>query len=375
MSHATPRQRVLDALAHQQPDRIPVDVGGSNMTTIVDTTYARLKARLGVEAEPRYFSRRARQAVLDEAVLVRLGSCARPLHLRPPDHAGSTRPDGTIVDEWGVGWVAAGGHYIPVECPLSGADAADLNAYPFPDPDDPGRFRGLREAARALRADGQFASVLSLNVSVVHLSQWLRGFDEYLMDLAADEHFASLLMGRVMEVHLALVENAVREVGHDVDAVLFGDDLGFQDRPMVRPEVYRRLIKPHHRAAIELIKRHTGAAVVFHTCGAIRDLIPDLIEIGVDAITPVQVSASGMQDTALLKREFGADLTFWGGIDTQHVLPHGSPADVRDEVARRIADLAPEGGFVLGAVHDIQDDVPVENILAMVDAAAEFGVR
>ena len=369
----SPRQRVLDALAHVEPSGVPVDIGGSNMTTVVDTTYARLKARLGVEAEPRYFSRRARQAVLDESVLVRLGSCARPLYLRPPDHAGVTRPDGTIVDEWGVGWVAAGGHYNPVECPLSGADAADLAAYPFPDPDDPGRFRGLREAAKALRADGQFASVLSLNVSVVHLSQWLRGFDEYLMDLVADEHFASLLMGRVMEVHLALVENAVREVGHDVDAVLFGDDLGFQDRPMVRPEVYRRLIKPHHRAAIELIKRHTGAAVVFHTCGAIRDLIPDLIEIGVDAITPVQVSASGMQDTALLKREFGADLTFWGGIDTQHLLPHGSPADVRDEVARRIADLAPGGGFVLGAVHDIQDDVPVENVLAMADAAAEFG--
>jgi uroporphyrinogen decarboxylase len=373
MSHATPRQRVLDALAHRQPDRVPVDVGGSNVTTMVDTAYERLKERLGIEDETRYFNRRARQAALDEGTLERLGTCCRPLFLGRPDVTGRERPDGTIVDEWGVGWRAAGGHYNPVESPLSGATESDLDRFAWPDPNDPGRFRGLRESAVALRADGRYASVLSLNVAVVHLSQYLRGYDEYLMDLLADPSFAQRLMGRVMEVYLRIVANALDEVGSNVDVVSFADDLGFQDRPMVRPEVYRRLIKPHHATIIELIKRKSRAAVMFHSCGAIHDLIPDFIEIGVDAINPVQVSAAGMGDTAALKREFGADVTFWGGIDTQRVLPRSTPGEVREEVRRRIADLAGGGGFVLAAVHDMQEDVPVENVLAMVDAAAEFG--
>jgi uroporphyrinogen decarboxylase len=369
----TPRQRVLDALAHVQPSHVPVDIGGSNVTTVVDTAYERLKAVLGVEAPTAYISRRARQSSLDEATLERLGTCTRPVYLGTPDRAGHQRGDGTIVDEWGVGWRAAGGHYNPVESPLAGADLSGLDAYAWPDPDDTGRYRDLAEQARRLREDGRYATVLSLPVAVVHLSQYLRGYDEYLMDLVADPGFAEDLMGRVMEVYMRIVENAVTAVGDRVDAVSFGDDLGFQDRPMVRPEVYRRLIKPHHAAIIELIKRVTGASVMFHTCGAVRDLIPDFIEIGVDALNPVQVSAAGMGDTAALKRDFGADLAFWGAIDTQHVLPFGSTEDVREEVRRRIGDLAAGGGFVLAAVHDIQDDVPPENLLAMADAAAALG--
>ena len=373
MVSESPRQRVLDALAHVRPTRVPVDIGGSNVTTIVDTTYERLKAVLGIRAETAYISRRARQAALDEATLERLGTCTRPVFLGRPDRAGREREDGTIVDEWGVGWRAAGGHYNPVESPLAGAGASRLESHAWPDPDDPGRFRDLAEQVERLRRDGRYASVLSLPVAVVHQSQYLRGYDEYLMDLVADPDLAVDLMARVMEVYLRIVENALVAVGDRVDVVSFGDDLAFQDRPMVRPDVYRRLIKPHHAAIVELIKRITGASVMYHCCGAIRDLIPDFIEIGVDAINPVQVSAAGMGDTAALKREFGADLTFWGGIDTQHVLPYGSPADVREEVRRRIEDLADGGGFVLAAVHDIQADVSPENVLAMADAAAELG--
>jgi uroporphyrinogen decarboxylase len=373
MPSESPRQQVLDALAHVRPAHVPVDIGGSNVTTMVDTAYERLKDHLGIRAPTAYISRRARQSALDEETLERLGTCTRPLFLGRPNEAGHVRDDGTIVDEWHVGWRAAGGHYIPVESPLAGADPGALDAYAWPDPDDPGRYLGLAEQAKRLRDDGRYASVLSLNVAVVHLSQYLRGFDEYLMDLVADPGFAEDLMGRVMEVYLRIVENAVAAVGDRVDVVSFGEDLGFQDRPMVRPEVYRRLIKPHHAAIIARIKRVTGAAVMFHSCGAVRDLIPDFIEIGVDALNPVQVSAVGMGDTAALKRDFGADLTFWGAIDTQHVLPFGSPADVREEVRRRIGDLAADGGFVLAAVHDIQADVPPENVLAMADAAAVLG--
>jgi uroporphyrinogen decarboxylase len=369
----TPRKRILDSLSHRQPQGVPVDIGGSNVTTMVDTTYEGLKRLLNVDTPTEYFNRRARQVVVGEEVLQRLGSCARPLMLRAPDKSGFERDDGTIVDEWGVGWRSAGGHYNPMESPLAGASDSDLAGYAWPDPDDPGRYRGLAEDAARLREEGRYAAVLSLPVAVVHLSQYLRSYDGYLIDLVADPSFAERLMGHVMEIYLRIAENALRAVGSNVDVVTFGDDLAFQDRPMVNPDIYRRLIKPHHATIIDLIKRETGAAVMYHCCGAVRDLIPDFIEIGVDALNPVQVSAVGMGDTAALRRDFGADLTFWGGIDTQHVLPHGSPADVRREVRRRIDDLANDGGYILAAVHDIQEDVSPENVLAMVDAAVEFG--
>ena len=259
MTNGTPRQRVLDALAHVPPDSVPVDVGGSFATTMVDTTYERLKAALGIEAETRYFNRRARQAALDEATLERLGTCARPLVLGRPDVAGHERPDGTIVDEWGVGWRAAGGHYLPVENPLAGATDGDLAAFSVPDPDDPGRYRGLRETARSLRADGRYASVLSLPVAAVHLSQYLRGYDEFLMDLLADPSFAGRLMGRVMEFYLRVVENALDAVGADVDVVAWGEDVAFQDRAMVRPEVlsapHPAAPRQHHRAHQAEVRR------------------------------------------------------------------------------------------------------------------------
>jgi len=156
-----------------------------------------------------------------------------------------------------------------------------------------------------------------------------------------------------------------------VDIVCWGDDLGTQRGPQISPELYRRMIKPRQKRMVEAIKRH-GKLVLYHTCGSVADFLPDFIELGIDAVNPVQVSAAGM-DTQRLKREFGRDITFWGAVDTQTVLPRGSPVDVRSEVRRRIDDLAPGGGYVLCAVHNIQPEVPPENIVAMYEAALEYG--
>ncbi len=157
-----------------------------------------------------------------------------------------------------------------------------------------------------------------------------------------------------------------------MDVVCFPDDMGFQDRPYVRPELYRKMIKPYHRRIVETIKRKTDAKVLMHTDGSVYPLIPDFIEIGVDILNPVQVSARDM-DSRRLKAEFGADMSFWGGIDTHRVLPTGTPEDVRNEVKKRIADLAPGGGYVLGSVHHILAEVPPENVVVMFDAALEYG--
>jgi len=177
----------------------------------------------------------------------------------------------------------------------------------------------------------------------------------------------------LVDAYCARADRVLAALGDSIDAVMVNDDLGTQAGPMLSPDLYRKMIKPHQRRLFAHIKPRTRAALVLHSCGSVRYAIPDLIEIGVDALNPVQVSAAGM-DSAELKREFGRDITFWGGgCDTQRVLSRGSPAEVRDEVRRRIGDLAPGGGFVFCQVHNIQPEVPPANVVAMLEAAREFG--
>jgi uroporphyrinogen decarboxylase len=374
----TPRERVLAAVDRHQPDRVPIDVGGTSFSTVIGQAYERLKAHvapaLGVEAETRYMKRKSRSTRLDEGVARRLGTDTRPLLVGAPDGWSDVYfEDGSFRDEFGVVWRKAGdGHYAPTGNPLREATLADLKAFPWPDPLNPGRTRGLGEQARRLHQGSDYAVVLSLPVGFVHLSQYLRGYEQWLMDIVLNPAFLDALMDRALAWWLALAGAVLDEVGPYVDVVAFGDDVAFHDRPMVDLGRYRRLFKPRHRQMIDLLKSKSGARVLYHCCGAVKSLIPEFVDIGVDALNPVQVSSAGMDDTAALKAEFGQHICFWGGIDTQRVLPRGTPDEVRAEVRRRIDDLAPGGGFVLAAVHNIQEDVPAENIVAMVDAVVEF---
>jgi uroporphyrinogen decarboxylase len=155
--------------------------------------------------------------------------------------------------------------------------------------------------------------------------------------------------------------------------VVTSDDLGMSERTLISPALYRALIKPRQKRTFDFFKARTGAKRYYHTDGAIYPLIPDLVEIGVEVFNPVEVRAAGMEDTERLKREFGDRLTFWGAIDTHHVLSHGTPEEVRGEVCRRIRDLGPGGGYVVSPVHNVQPDVPPENVVAMYEAAQELG--
>jgi uroporphyrinogen decarboxylase len=158
-----------------------------------------------------------------------------------------------------------------------------------------------------------------------------------------------------------------------VDVLVTGDDLGSQDSTMMSPADYRRLIKPHEAELLAAIHENCGAKVFFHSCGNVYPIVADLIDIGVDILNPVQVSAGEMADTARLKREFGARLSFCGGIDTRDVMPNGTTDDVRAEVRRRIADLASGGGYIAAAVHCIQPDVPPDNVVAMCEEVLRSG--
>lgn len=372
----THRERVLKALDHREPDRVPLELGSTYASTIHVAAYDRLKRALGIDGETTLMRLTAQTALVDEEVLRELDIDTRALMLGAPDRPRDRwEPDGTFTDEWGVSWrrPAGGLYYDLVNSPLAGAPERNaIERHAWPDPHDPGRVRGIRERAARLRAEG-FFTVLNFPMGFVHMAQFLRGFEDWFTDLVLLPEHAAALMDRVIEINLAMGAAALAAASDLIDAVFVADDVATQESLMVSPDVYRGLIKPRQKRVFDFIKDHGGARIVYHTCGAVEPLINDFIEIGVDALNPVQVSARGM-DTAVLKRRYGDRISFWGGgCDTQTVLPLGSPHEVREEVRRRIADLAPGGGFVFGAVHSIQADVSAENVISLYVAAREHG--
>jgi len=373
MNRMSSRERVLTALSHEEPDRVPLDLGGL-VTTIQRAPYAALKQYLGIQTETKVIVRE--NVDPPEELLKRFSIDTRYIRPKAPRKWKLViEEDNSYVDEWGVRWKKPMGslYWDPVEAPLKDATIDDLETYPWPDPDDPGRTEGLKEEAKRFRATSDYALVADTVGWGIFEFAWvaLRG-PQLLMDFVLNKPFAERLLNKMLEIYLRLYKNYLDAVGEYVDVIMVMDDLGGQNGPLISLEMYREFIKPIHRRLWGYIKENTNAKLFLHSCGSIVQFIPDLIELGVDVVNPVQVSAAGM-DTASLKKEFGASISFWGGIDTQKVLPSGSEMDVENEVKRRIADLAPGGGYVLTAVHNIQAGVRPENVVAMYDAALKYG--
>jgi uroporphyrinogen decarboxylase len=371
----THRERVLAALAHKDTDCIPIDFGGTYTTTIFHAAYDRLKKHLGLEHKTNIYSKTRRLAIPHESVLQRFDVDTRFLGLGAYEGDQREIDEDTYLDEWGTTWKKAqDGHYLYVDGPYHNQKKIApeaLDSRRWPDPDNSGYYRGLGERARTQRASG-CAVILNMPIGVVHQGQFLRGFGDWLKDLYKNRAFSERLMDMIADRWIAVAERALGICGKDVDIVFFGDDLASQLAPLFDPEIYRALIKPRHKRMVEAVKAKADVKVLYHSCGAVSRLIDDLIDIGVDALNPVQVTAADMEPDSL-KQRFGARIAFWGGINTQETLPFGTPEVVRGEVRRVIDILGPGGGFVLNSVHNIQDDVPTENIVAMFDEAREYG--
>jgi uroporphyrinogen decarboxylase len=279
-----------------------------------------------------------------------------------------------FVDPWGITWqLQPGNHYFDIAVPpLKDATIEDLDKYPWPDTSHPSRFVGLREQARKIQEAG-YAVVALSGITPFEFSYMLRGMENWFMDLGGDHEFVHALMSKLTFLMRSGVEKLLEEAGDYIDVVVTGDDLGGQTAPLISVAMYRELIKPYHVELFQSIKQRSKAKIFYHSDGNIYPLINDLIEDGIDLLNPIHVAANEMGDTARLKREFGGRLCFNGAIDTQRVLPQGTPDDVRAEVRRRIKDLAPGGGYILSAVHCLQPDVPPENICAMFDEAIKAG--
>jgi uroporphyrinogen decarboxylase len=379
----TSRERVLTTLNHEIPDRVPIDFGG-NQTGIHKNAYRNLVRYLGLEEEIRIMDDVQQLARPSERVLERFRVDTRYVAAGPAStwKRGIVRAerDGRIwhdlTDEFGVRWSMPDDQPLYMDItlnPLADATIKDVRDYTWPKGDDPGRFAGLRDRALRIRNDTPYAVVSGISGVIYEFGWYLRGFERWFCELLTDPEFCEAVLDQMLKYWLDWFRLFLDEVGDIVDVIMIGDDLAGQDGPLFHPEIYRRLVKPRHKRLVRYIRSRTRAKIWYHTCGSCLAHIPDLIDNGIHILNPVQLGARQM-DPAELKRRFGRDLVFWGGgCDAQHVLPRGAPGDIVDNARRNLAAFMPGGGYVFTGIHNIQGDVPPENIVALFDTAYEHG--
>jgi len=379
----TSRERVQKALSHQTPDRVPIDFGGFQ-TGIHRRAYEALTRHLGLREEISILDAVQQLARPSEAVLERFHVDTRYILSHGPEGFDGTirknRRNGRLwhdlTDEFGVVWSMPddGGLYMDISHhPLATASIADLADYPWPNGSDATRFTGVRDHAQTLRRETPYALVTGISGVVNEYCWYLRGLERWFMDMIENPDFCAALLDRTLAYWMDYMTGFLGEIGDLVDVVMIGDDLTGQHGPLFSPAFYRNVVKPRQKKLVQHIKSLTTAKVWYHTCGNCVEYIPDLLDNGVDILNPVQTSAAGM-DPTMLKQRFGRDLVFWGGgCDAQHILPFGTPEEVREQVRRNMEIFKPNGGYVFNSIHNVQADVPPENIVALFDAAYEYG--
>ena len=404
----TSRERILASISHKQPDQIPIDFGASTVTGISAMAYNKLKEKLGFDVPTRVFDVVQQLAQVDEVFLKFFGVDAIDLNTIFMEELGwypVTLGDGSKGEypNWFKPEQAVDGsfylrdHHGRIMSKMaSGGNCFDQTLFPwehsYPDSMESigEAFKSinwtahshtkyinineeeLRDRTQKLRQSTDRAIVMSGGAKLLELGFFLRRMDNMLMDLLADHENLSRLLDKLMEMHLSGLEKKIRAVGDLVDVIRFGDDLGMTSGPFMDIDVFRKFFKPRYKELCDYVKQHSNMKIFLHSCGSIRQFIPDLIEVGFDILNPVQTNCHGM-DAAGLKRDFGSEIAFWGGgIDTSSLLPTGTPEEVRADVLERCEILSKNGGFIFAAIHNILPEVPPENIIAAYDAVKEF---
>ncbi len=374
-------ERVIATVNHETPDRIPFDLGSSYVTGITKNAYIRLAQALGIDPEPVVLCDVIQQlAEPSEEVLLKLDVDVRgvvPNIVRKNPPLETKDGDQQFRDEWGVLWRRPEGslYFDVAESPFSGGISREaIEEFNWPDAADGALFDGIEDKAHRYCQQGYAVMLENICAGLFEMCCRVRGTEQFLMDLVMEPETACALLDKFVELKLQYYAAAAQRLGGYVQLIREVDDMAGQQCMLISPEMYRQFIKPRHRQLFEAQKKLFPQPfyTFFHSDGAIFEIIGDFIEIGVDILNPVQLTAKGMEARAL-KQQFGKDLVFWGGgVNTQHILPHAEPEQVRQNVRERIAQLAPGGGFIFGTVHNIQDDVPAQNILAMLDAFREM---
>jgi uroporphyrinogen decarboxylase len=410
----TARERVLAAVEHREPDGVAVDLGSHPSSGISAVAHAHLVRHIGLQDQrTRVYDVVQQLAQPSDELLGRLRidgvDIGRTFNAADEDWHPMRLPSGLEVEvpAWfqpihqeNGAWEAFTDDGLRIASMPLGANFFDQTHFPYLDgyPDDlsglagvmptvlwsglahspwdhagdDGFWETLREQTLALRASTDRALMVGVGCNLFEWGTFLRRIDNFLMDLALDQANVERLLDALMEIHLATLDNVFASVGDIVDIVRFGDDLGMDGGPLMSPDTYRTLFKPRHAALNAYVHERSSMKTLLHSCGSIHELMPDLIEAGVDIINPVQISAANMEPERL-KRDFGADITFWGGgADTRKVLPNGTPEEVKDHVRHNVETFAPGGGFVFATAHNMLPDVPPENIVAMFEALDEY---
>lgn len=413
----TSRERILSAINHQEPDRVPIDFGATPSSGISAIAYNNLKKHLGIDPGPtKVYDVVQQLAEPDEDILrlfkIDVVDIGRAYSDKPSDWRDIRMADGSLAQypAWfrpelkddGVWYASDSSGQILAKMP-PGATFFDqtffpyIDGYPdnfkdlplamsksmwatFPVPpwskvDDENFWPDLREKTIRLKESGR-ATIIGVGCNLFEWGTFLRRMDNFLMDLIMEPEKVEALLDALMESHLQTLEKVCHWIGDVADFVKFGDDLGMQNGPFMSPETYRQLFKPRHTQLCDFAKKNSNMHTFLHSCGSIYQLLPDLIEAGFEVINPVQTNTNDM-DPIRLKQEFGKDVTFWGGgIETSTVLNHGTRDEVREMVLRRLEIFAPGGGYVFNTIHNILPDVPPANIVAMFEAINEFnGVK
>lgn len=370
------RERVIATLNHKAPDRVAISLG----TNIVDgfTKFAKdnYEKYLGLEVTPHRITHKPMGTVeTPQSIMDMFKLDFRTIRMKAPwNNPSKIFEDGSYLDDYGVLMKPCEYYYDAATRPLSGdMDAETIKTSTWPDPYAIGRTDGLKEEAKRLHENTEYAIVADIMCGgPFEQSLWMRGWEDFLCDLYTEPKLAEALMDKVTEVDIGLWDVFLTEVGEYVDIVCQGDDLAMQDRSLVPIDMYNKYVKKYHKRIYDFIKSKTKAKIFHHSCGSVYELIPGLIDAGVDILNPIQTSARNMSPE-LLKKEFGKDLTFWGGIDTQKILPFGTPGEVEDEVKRVIEIMGKDGGYIFSPGHNIQALVPAVNIDTMLRAAVKYG--
>jgi uroporphyrinogen decarboxylase len=374
----TSRERVVAALEHREPDRVPIDIN-----PVLDF-YLELKQYLGLDFDENIKANSLMEVVPHPKVLAALGVDIISVKLgSPKGRRPAPRDDDLVIDEWGAGrrriYQPGGGSYLEtVYHPLAEATIDDLERYPWPDPYAPGRGEGAEAEAKWLYENTDLALMGRFGGTLLEMAFHLMGFEKWLTCTLTDPEFAGALLDKITDIQMALDRIGLEATAKYLQIYkISGDDLGMQTGPLYSPETFRTLFLPRFRrrwqaARAYLDETNPSVKIMFHSDGGIRPFIPDLIDIGLQVLDPVQPLATGMESAAL-KRDFGDRLTFHGGVDEQHVLPFGTKEEVVAEVRRCIQAFAPGGGYILAPAHYVQADVPPANLVTMCRAAQQYG--
>jgi uroporphyrinogen decarboxylase len=379
------RERILTTLDHREPDRVPFDLGACQVTGIHVVAYQNLRKALGLpEGKIEFCDAVQRLASIEDDVAVQMNIDTRGLYPLNSHNWKIVEKDAgdhwAYCDEWGITHHRPkdnGLYFSVVKVPLSHTKltVADIAHHPWPDVADPERLAGLRHLARQYRDAGYAVVLKDAFAGIFEFAQRLVGMENLLVMMITNEKAACALFDQLLQLKLDYWQTALAELGDLVDVVTYADDYGTQTSQLISPDMFRRLIKPRLKVLFEtFINSAPHAKRFFHSDGNVRPLISDFIEIGVDILNPIHIRAQDMAPAGL-KRDYGQDLVFWGGgVDTQGILPRGTPQEVKDDVRRNIEALAPGGGYVFNTIHNIQADVPPQNLIAMWEALQEYGL-